>query len=337
MEQNNDTKFIGVVIIILLTTISAVLLSVFLKKPVATDELHTTTTSRTTSRYTKYESNPTTNDVFTTTITNITTTEPSTTSTTTATTTKKGTTTTKTTISSTIKKTTITKKEEPTTKKTTTATVTTTTTTTKSTTTSTTATTAVKDKLEVGTQLKIENEIFHVINKTSNKVYLLVDSSLKKDGNNYRQSTNKGIYDQIEFSTSAGWEYTPGPKEINLSTYSSNITTYLNGYKNYIEQSINGSIEIDLLTISQLRNLGCTISADYSYKGEENCKNSSLYKIIFNGQNYWTKSASTDTSTIRVWTVTSSWDILYDADYRSSFGVRPILIIPISYAEDLIK
>ena len=68
-------------------------------------------------------------------------------------------------------------------------------------------------------------------------------------GTNYKQST---VSNTLSFAEGNDWEYTPGPKEIDIQMFPGNVQTYLNEYikilnavnKNSFDESINSLREI---------------------------------------------------------------------------------------------
>ena len=51
-------------------------------------------------------------------------------------------------------------------------------------------------------------------------------------GPDYKQSTTT---EYVSFSDTDGWEYEPGPKEIDIQTWSTNPKTYVNSYVSYLK------------------------------------------------------------------------------------------------------
>ena len=181
----------------------------------------------------------------------------------------------------------------------------------------------VKSGYNVGDVVTIGTEGFHVIKDNGDTVTLFADYNL---GTDYKQSTTAN---KVKFSNSNGWEYTPGPKEIDIETWSTIPKTYINNYVDYLKTQTS-ALETDtltgnLITVTELGELGCTISADYSYSGNETCVNSANASWIVNGQYYWTRSANSDHSN-SVWYVLAS-GILDTTHYSGYRGVRPVITI----------
>lgn len=142
-------------------------------------------------------------------------------------------------------------------------------------------------------------------------------------------------------STSSGWEYTLGPKEIDVRNYSSDVASYLDSYQSYLcEFTCDETLSTDLITLSKLGELGCTISEDYTPVDGLTCESSSYVSWLINNRWFWTKSAySTDSG--RVW-VMNPGGLLYSKDWSligyyndDSNGVRPVVTISKSSLAEL--
>ena len=183
----------------------------------------------------------------------------------------------------------------------------------------------IKTTYEIGDEVTLAGETFNVISQTDDTVTLLASNVL---GTDYRQteSTNPGEYG-VAFSSTKGWENTPGPKEIDIQTWSTNPKTYVNEYITYL-QSETGSSSIigNLITLAQLKALGCTINDDYSYTSGLTCANSSNASWLVNGQYWWTRSAYAVNST-GVWIVDTSGVLSANYYYSTYSGVRPVITI----------
>ena len=181
----------------------------------------------------------------------------------------------------------------------------------------------VQSGYNVGDVVTIGTEGFHVIKDNGDTVVLFADYNL---GTDYKQSTTAN---NVKFSDTKGWEYTPGPKEIDIETWSTNLKTYVNNYVDYLKTQVSATssdtLTGNLITVTELIELGCTMNADYSYDGSETCENSANASWIVNGRSYWTRSAVTNTSSL-VWTGSPSGR-LYDSNYGYSYGVRPVITI----------
>ena len=181
-------------------------------------------------------------------------------------------------------------------------------------------------QLYTGNVISIDGENFNVISQTDTTVTMLAQYNL---GTDYRQST---ISNEIMFASGTGWEYTPGPKEI----YFQNLYpgTYINEYVLYL-QEILGDIAISgtLITLTELKSLGCTINDDYSYSDGLTCANSSNKLWLVNGQSWWTRSANADDNG-SIWYVNASGGLGSNSVkyYHQWAGVRPVITVPIEIA-----
>ncbi len=181
--------------------------------------------------------------------------------------------------------------------------------------------------ISTGDVISIAGENFNVISNNGEYVTMLAQYNLDTD---YRQSTTDN---NVSFSDSNGWEYTPGPIDIDIQIWSTNPKTYINEYVAFL-QSETGDTTLngDLITFSQLKNLGCTIEDDYSFNGYETCKNSEYIDWLANGQFWWTRSVETGFAN-SIWYVNALgfFDIFA---FSSSNGIRPVITLPIHLARE---
>ena len=144
-------------------------------------------------------------------------------------------------------------------------------------------------------------------------------------GTDYKQSS---VQNSVKFADTYGWEYTPGAKEIDIQTWSTNPKTYVNAYVEYLKEELgDDTVTGDLITLKDLEELGCTVPSDYAWgSGGWNCYDSP-YGWIANGQYWWTRSAYSR-SYNNVWYVSTDGYLSYDY-YRSSnsYAVRPFITI----------
>jgi hypothetical protein len=103
--------------------------------------------------------------------------------------------------------------------------------------------------------------------------------------------------------------------------------TLLNNYVSYLQTELGDTtISGDLITLTELKGLGCTINDDYSYSYELNCAKSSYESWLVNDQNWWTRSAL-PINARHVWYV-SYYGTLFTNTYNSvEYGVRPVITI----------
>ena len=181
-------------------------------------------------------------------------------------------------------------------------------------------------ELSIGDVISIAGEKFNVISQTDTTVTMLAQYNL---GTDYRQSEESNA---ITFSGSDGWEYTPGPKEIDIQVWAGSSKTYLNEYVAYLKTLTRGaSVKGDFITLSQLKKLGCTIQDDYSKTGIETCVDSQYAYWLVNGQVWWTRSATPDSSW-SIWAVSNDGSLNYFSLGTYALGVRPVITVPIEIA-----
>ncbi len=171
-----------------------------------------------------------------------------------------------------------------------------------------------------GDVVVIENEMFNVVSYDDETVTLLAKYNL---GTDYRQTkTQNGV----TFSENIGWEYTPGPKEIDIQAYDGETKTYINEYVAYLKDK-TGDVNITgtLMTLSQLKDLGCNINDDYIHAigGIPICADSEHISWLANGQRWWTRSAH-PLEDKRIWRLNGS-GLLYSNFNYDFVPVRPVI------------
>lgn len=171
-----------------------------------------------------------------------------------------------------------------------------------------------------GYEININNEIFYVVKTTNETVTLLAQENI--DCNTNRQTPSQRQY---TFSDEIGWEYAPGPKDIDIKTYTTTLYSYIDSYVSYIKELTDSSqITGDLISLNDLKNLGCTITNDYS--SGSTCKNSKYYSWLITERNWWTKSANPSKAS-NVWLINTSGGTSLGA-HGSSYSIRPVITIP---------
>lgn len=172
----------------------------------------------------------------------------------------------------------------------------------------------------IGKEVTIETEKFNIISETDEKITMLAQYNL---GTDYRQTTEKN---SLNFSTSKGWEYTPGPKDIEVANYEGNVKNYLNNYTTYLQNTTEDTtVTSDLVSLQELKELGCTISSNYSDDTNNTCMYSIYKTWLLNNQDWWTKSAYSGRDDY-IW-VGSVGGGLYNRSYGSVYGIRPTITI----------
>ena len=177
--------------------------------------------------------------------------------------------------------------------------------------------------IPVGTELIYKGELFNVIHDNGNYVTLLARYNLDST---YKQSTTTNY---VSFSGASGWEYTPGPKEIDIQTWSTKPKTYVNEYVSYLQEDTGDTtLTGDLITMAQLGELGCTVPSVYTWVSDSNartCANSSHSDWLINGQYWWTRSTISGYPHF-IWIMYDGGD-LGNYSYYSTCGVRPVITL----------
>ena len=174
---------------------------------------------------------------------------------------------------------------------------------------------------EIGQKITIAGENFNVVRDNGDTLTLLAQYNL---GTNYRQNN---INNYIKLTDSNGWEYSPGPKEINIQSYPGPAQTYVNNYVSYLKEK-TGDTELSgtLITLTELGNLGCIIGEDYSPNGGNTCVASENASWLINGQYWWTRSAYSNAD-YGVWGVNDLGRVGSVAYFSSTCGIRPLITI----------
>jgi len=172
----------------------------------------------------------------------------------------------------------------------------------------------------IGREVSIGNEKFNVISDNGITVSMLAKYHI---GDNSKQNSGGK---NITFSDSEGWEYTPGPKEIDIQQWGGESKTRVNNYVAYLKDEYKIDVYGNLISLNELSALGCTISQNYSYgDGNWSCTDSKNSNWLINNQYWWTSSASPD-SPQKVWIV-GGLGSLYYSDYNNAYCIRPVITI----------
>ena len=178
-------------------------------------------------------------------------------------------------------------------------------------------------EISVGDYISIDVESFNVISIDSNKVTLFAAYSLNS---NYRQQ--KGTtYTMVAFAEQGGWEYTPGPEDIDIEVWTTDIKNYVNEYTSYLKDLLKSDdISGNLITLRELGKLDCDVPELYGWTGTHTCANSK-YTWILNGQNWWTRSAYNGNASM-VWTL-NHIGYQTNTSIDGTRGIRPTITLPI--------
>jgi hypothetical protein len=174
--------------------------------------------------------------------------------------------------------------------------------------------------LTVGDEVVIGSERFNILSINGDEIRLFAKYNLS---NNFVQTTAPN---NKPFATTNGWEFNPGPKDVDIQVWSVNPKNYVNAYVEYLK-GITGDSNLsgDLIAMSELYTLGCDVNANYNYKSTVNCNDSQYGSWLVNGQMWWTKSAYPHTE-IDIWKVETSGK-LNGNRHTSSNGIRPVITV----------
>ena len=115
------------------------------------------------------------------------------------------------------------------------------------------------DEMAVGDVIYIEEEKFNVISQTDNTITMLAQYNL---GTKNRQSVEKNY---VEFANDEGWEYKPGPKEIDIQIWTTKPKEMINDYILYLQEKTGDkNLSGNLITAKELVELGCSCPSDYN-------------------------------------------------------------------------
>ena len=81
----------------------------------------------------------------------------------------------------------------------------------------------------IGREIAIGEEKFNIISDNGDTITMLAQYNIGTE--NKQSRSHNGVF----FSNSRGWEYTPGPKEIEIQQYDGETKTLLNNYVSYLE------------------------------------------------------------------------------------------------------
>ena len=119
-----------------------------------------------------------------------------------------------------------------------------------------------------------------------------------------------------------GWEYGVESKDLDVQLWGDMSKTRLNNYVSYLNSEYRVLVTGDLITISELGKLGCTIPTDYTMG---TCDSSEYSDWLINGQDWWISSIIYDTNR---WGVSGSGELIDVDIYDLALGVRPVITIP---------
>lgn len=178
------------------------------------------------------------------------------------------------------------------------------------------------DKIDIGDEVDMFGEKFNIIEANEANIVMLAKYNISLE---YKQSNNSNL---VVFSQGYGWEYTPGPEEIDIETWSNYPKDYINNYVLYLQTKLDSIlVSGDLITLKSLNKLGCIIQNDYSLNNNETCADSPYKSWLANEQPWWTKSSSSDNED-KIWAVSTSGRLTEELYNKKEYGIRPTITIP---------
>jgi hypothetical protein len=170
----------------------------------------------------------------------------------------------------------------------------------------------------IGDEIVISNQKFYVIDNYDTTLTLLSALSLNESG---KQSTTPY---EVPFASASGWEYEPGPKEIEPQYYGTDISNLLNIFVTDLRnETRDNSIIADLATLEQLSYVGCDPYFDYYYDSSESftCP---IFSWLNSSKKWWTRSAVSNYPN-SIWHAANGK--LDTSHYESEATVRPVIIV----------
>lgn len=177
------------------------------------------------------------------------------------------------------------------------------------------------DPYYIGREITIGTEKFNVISSDATTVTMLAQDKIGG----------------VVFSYESGWEYSPGPKEIDIWEWSPNISNLIDEYVNYLKTEYGVDVTGNLITLKELGDLGCTVPTDYAWgdiawddleEDTQTCADSvySDWLILNDSMGYWTRSAYPGDSDF-IWIVDEWGDLITDDYDMYYYSVRPVITI----------
>lgn len=181
--------------------------------------------------------------------------------------------------------------------------------------------------LSIGDEIKCAEELFYVIGIEDTNIKMLSKYNLSSE---YKQTQE---INEVSFANKCDWPYRPGPFEVDIQLYDGNAKEYIKNYKEYLQTNFNdSSINVDLATLKDLKNLECTTTDDYTYNADLTCINSQYANWLVNGQWWWLKSAFA-TEHERVFIISDAGKISYGGGCYFANGIRPVITISSTHFE----
>lgn len=179
---------------------------------------------------------------------------------------------------------------------------------------------------DIGQEITIDTEKFNVISDNGDTVTMLAQYVLDTDN---RQNSSSmeffAPFPYVDMRTPGGWGKPLEPLDFDIHVYSTEAALYVDNYVNYLNEYLNSTtITGDLITLKQLKALGCNIDDGYS-RDFYNCDESQYIDFIFNAQYWMTRSADIDETNDYFYVDTVR---IQSSDLGGgSGGVRPVITI----------
>ena len=177
----------------------------------------------------------------------------------------------------------------------------------------------------IGSEVDFSGEKFNIISHNGVEVTMLAQYNL--DINTGLQTTQQNeislFKNAYEFESSGS----AVDNEVILGDTISPVFYTIHDYSSTLNK-LSGymiSFGVDLISLKKLKDLGCTISEDYSAAFGMSCVNSPYVSWLDNGQDWWTKSFVSD-STSNFWSVAGD-ELSADKTYDMTSGVRPVITV----------
>ena len=181
----------------------------------------------------------------------------------------------------------------------------------------------------VGREITLGPEKFNIISETDTTITMLASYNIGRDN---RQST---VINNMSFDGS-GWEQVQSPAEVNIQQQTTNIKSIINNYVVYLKSEIGDeNLTGDLISLQDLKKLGCTIPDDYYLDIDDDldnspieytCNTSPYADFLINSQSVWTKSVNSFASQ-EIWYLGTYGEVSAGYKIGALGGIRPTITI----------
>ena len=166
----------------------------------------------------------------------------------------------------------------------------------------------------IGNLIKVDSEEFYVISNDGTNIKALAKNNL---AGSIQDSSNE--INPIAFNIEGGGVNWAGNADFSSELFSSSsINTYLTEYKRILNKTMNANVtDVTLISSDDLSSLGCETSNNYSCDGAPS---------FLTTTNYWTRYVTFS----QVLAISTDSVELIDNTDGSTYGVRPVITIPVS-------